>query len=395
MPLNINRLKDMIQDSNINFLFGSGMSAPYLNTLGKIESLLTDLSREDCEIKNEANKKIIISSLYKKFFDDVIDKNLDILNENNDSRTIIDNYKTFFEKLNSLILKRKNKLLSKQINIFTTNIDICLEKAIEEKNFECNDGFNGRFKPQYDLSNFKKSLYKTSLHYENSSEIPVFNIMKIHGSLTWMLNKHNRVIFDSNLTLVKNIKEVNLADAKDFILISDDDNLATLETKINNINCENLHNFIAEYNKLAIVNPTKDKFRDTIINQIYYDLLRIYANELEKENTILFVMGFSFADEHIRELTLRVANSNPTLIIYIFAYTNEAKTIIEHNIDMNSVKNSNIFIIAPEILADVDNNSEDKDDKCETDAFKYDFATINQKIFEKLLAQINGNIADE
>jgi hypothetical protein len=58
-----------------------------------------------------------------------------------------------------------------------------------------------------------------------------------------------------------------------------------------------------------IVNPSKKKFEDTVLNETHYDLLRIYNNELEKENGVLFVMGFSFADEHIRELTLRVANT--------------------------------------------------------------------------------------
>ena len=40
------RLIDRIQDSNINFLFGSGMSAGYLEILGNIENLLTELNKE-------------------------------------------------------------------------------------------------------------------------------------------------------------------------------------------------------------------------------------------------------------------------------------------------------------------------------------------------------------
>jgi len=39
-----------------------------------------------------------------------------------------------------------------------------------------------------------------------------------------------------------------------------------------------------------IVNPAKTKFEDTLLNQYYYDLLRIYSNELEKENSVLFVI---------------------------------------------------------------------------------------------------------
>jgi hypothetical protein len=51
-----------------------------------------------------------------------------------------------------------------------------------------------------------------------------------------------------------------------------------------------LGDFATSYKKLMIVNPAKTKFEDTLLNQYYYDLLRIYSNELEKENSVLFVM---------------------------------------------------------------------------------------------------------
>ena len=42
--MQIERLKDIIQSANMNFLFGSGLSRPYLSTLGEIETWLTDLN---------------------------------------------------------------------------------------------------------------------------------------------------------------------------------------------------------------------------------------------------------------------------------------------------------------------------------------------------------------
>ena len=150
--LKIKELKDTIQDSNVNFLIGSGMSAPYLKTLGNIEQLLTQI---DAKINIEHDKKIIIrASLYSEYFDGVIAKNLDILqNQNNDTDKVLANYTSFIEKLNSIILNRKSSILSKQINIFTTNIDLFFEKALENLSVEYNDGFSGRFKPRFDLSN--------------------------------------------------------------------------------------------------------------------------------------------------------------------------------------------------------------------------------------------------
>lgn len=69
-------------------------------------------------------------------------------------------------------------------------------------------------------------------------------------------------------------------------------------------------------------------------------MLRLYANELEKENSVLFIMGFSMADEHIRDITFRAINSNPTLKVFICSYTTEAKDIIE-NLSQDKIDLSN------------------------------------------------------
>jgi hypothetical protein len=72
----------------------------------------------------------------------------------------------------------------------------------------------------------------------------------------------------------------------------------------------------------------------------------LYSSELEKENSILFVIGFSMSDQHIREITKRVARSNPTLIIYIFTYSKKSKEEMENK--METQKNRNIFVISPD-----------------------------------------------
>lgn len=385
MP-NIQILKDTVQDCNINFLIGSGMSAPYLSTLWNIETLLTELHNDSTLENNQ--KRYIRASIYKKFFADVIDKNIAILEDATSAKPVVSSYKNFFEIINKIILKRKNNLLTKQVNLFTTNIDICLEKALELNGFELNDGFNGRFNPRFDISNFRKSIYKSSLHYENNYEIPVFNVLKIHGSLTWKFNDSDKNVYlDNVLSIVRTIKQYYCADIG--LDVGNDDTFATLVTKLPSpVDNSQLEQFISEYENLSIINPTKDKFRDTVINQTYYDLLRVYANELEKENTVLFVMGFSFADEHIKELTLRVANSNPTLMIYIFAYTPEAKNEIEHNINMSKLRNNNIMIYSPEVTRDCDgNDKKDSNDKyiCE---YKYSFDQINERVFNVLLKSV-------
>lgn len=381
------RFIDRIQDSNINFLFGSGMSAGYLEILGNIENLLTELDKKVFD--DQKQKDLIRASILNKYFEGVIQKNIDILDEstrNPDLNSTLNSYKNFFKTINQLILLRRNKLLSKQVNIYTTNIDIFLEKSLEFTRLEFNDGFGKGFKPKYDLSNFKKSIFQKSLHFDNSSEIPVFNILKIHGSLTWEYEKEN-IYFDSTLKQTKMVKITSKSDLIE--VVTEDsksnkkDDLESLIAKIpaSTIDETKFASFLEEYDKLSIVNPTKGKFQQTVLDQKYYDLLRIYANELERENTLLFVMGFSFADEHIRDLTIRVANSNPTLMIYIFARSSNSKNKLEKILDIeNNVKNKNIVIVSP--------TQSEQDDKSFEDDFSYDFDNINAKIFMQILTKI-------
>ncbi len=87
---NLNEMRDIFQDCNINFLIGSGLSAPYLEILGDIETLLAALVDQRIEEKKE---KIIAASLYKKYFDRVIVKNIDILNGGLDINEVFNGYK--------------------------------------------------------------------------------------------------------------------------------------------------------------------------------------------------------------------------------------------------------------------------------------------------------------
>lgn len=381
----LDKIKDTIQDCNLNFLVGSGLSRPFLPTLGSIEALLTELEDRD-DITAEI-KKLIRASLYKKYFDAVIKDNVKVLAADPAADEVRGNYQTFLKAVNSVLLKRKVTLLSKEANIFTTNVDIFLDRALEDMNLEYNDGFNGRFNPKFSLSNFKKSHFKKSLHYDNTAELPVFNLLKLHGSLSWAIENKD-VIFSCDLKHVKEIGSKIIS--PDHILDVPDD--ATIDSLVaasagKSVDAST-EAFLDAYEQLLIVvNPTKEKFKHTLMNQTYYELLRLYSNELEKENTVLFVMGFSFADEHICEITLRAANSNPTLIIYIIAHSTKAKEEIEARFGKSNIKNNNIEVVGPE--------QETGEDKTLTDKFKYDFATINKDIFGQLLKKVDSEDVED
>jgi len=50
-----------------------------------------------------------------------------------------------------------------------------------------------------------------------------------------------------------------------------------------------------------VVNPEESKHLESVLNVYYSELLRLYSSELEKENALLFVVGFSMDDKHIKE----------------------------------------------------------------------------------------------
>jgi len=333
----IQEIKEVIQSSHINFLFGAGVSNHFLPLLGDIETRLSSEKKEDERIK-----------IKKEYFEKVMLPNLEVVNGNinnskqTDFETTHKAYKNFFELVGHILLHRKNTILSKQANVFTTNIDILMENALEEIGIEYNDGFSGRLNSTFSLSNFKKSILKRSLHFENISEIPIFNIIKIHGSLTW--EKIGDKIFFSKLKHFDN----------------------SLKDKTGKA-------FNDGYKKLAIVNPEKKKLEETVINLTYYELLRMYSSELEKENAVLFIMGFSMEDEHIREITIRSANSNPTLKIYLFCHGQDTDSKMKDKMQIGKLRYSNIEIIEPE-------NNEKKD--------KLNLAKITELIFGSIVKSI-------
>jgi hypothetical protein len=411
--MEITKLKTYIQSTNINFLFGSGLSQPYLSTLGDIEKWLTELAK-DTVISDDV-RQIIKSSIYKEYFTKVILSNYSSDKENENYKIVINNYKNFLTIWNEIINKRANCLLSKQVNIYTTNIDTLVENATENAQVEFNDGFKGSIKQIFDESNFQKSYSKTSLHFQNVSEIPVFNYLKMHGSINWA-NSDNNITNDCTLNLVNEINiELQKIDVSLFIeTICPDCKQSKLyeqlsKEALNNVNDKpntdfnkSFQSFFELYEKLVIVNPTKQKFIESVTELHFYELMRMYSNSLEKENSVLFVMGFSFADEHIAKITLRAANTNPTLLVVIFSFNNEKIIKDENEFDnpdfenynklKNNAINNNIVILTPSIFKE-SNKADDKEIKKKEiidNITNFDLTTINS-VFQLIDNEIPVN----
>jgi hypothetical protein len=322
-------LINYLQTANINFLIGSGASCPLLETLGDVEVWLTKLAQEGPDL-NDVEKKALRASIYKAYFDKAIVRNLSKLPADRYQDTI-KQYVSFLSTLNEILNRRGNRLTPKQVNLFTTNVDTLIENAAEEVGVEFNDGFKGSVKQIFDETNFRKSISKTSLHFQSVAELPVFNLYKVHGSINWEKIANDSIGNDYKLAQVKRIVDELAGIAENqFIATTYDDAGKTKSHTYEELkdavkalaitNNDQYDSFLEEYDKLIMVNPTKQKFQETVMDIHFYELMRLYSNSLEKENSILFVTGFSFADEHIANLTMRAANSNPTLQVIIFAF---------------------------------------------------------------------------
>lgn len=382
-------LKKILDSCHINFLIGSGCSSPYLSTLGNIESLLEEISIDGELQCNTTLKNIIEASVKKYYFEQSIYKNVAILQNSAAAATERASYKIFVDTINNLIKFRKESIIGRQVNLFTTNMDIFLELAIEDSKIDYNDGFKGRIHPVFGTENFGTNISRRSPHFGYKSDVPIFNLYKLHGSVNWRIEpteRTERYVYDTNLSTLEQIKG-ELGDTRHFIDVTKLDTRSEENTIIlcslmelkerahkmdSQIQTEPVSKFLDSYKLLPIINPTKGKFETTTRNFTFYELLRVYSNILEKANSVLFVMGFSFADEHIREITKRVLVTNPTLQLIIFSYTSiEKKNFEEYFNDYH-----NVHIITPKQAEDGN------------DMYKNSLSNIITQYFEPIIREI-------
>lgn len=382
-------LKNFIQSSHINFLYGSGVSRPYLETLGNIEKWLTMLAQDESD---EPYKQVIEASLYKAYCDGVILKNHYLPSLDEKFLTTNANYANFFLVCNELMNKRNSQLLSKQVNLFTTNIDLLVEETFAKSGMELNDGFRGTIRPVYNESNFQISISKSSLHFHKQSEVPMFNLIKIHGAVNWIWK--DDVIESDTLQMYHIQLALKDIDKKYFVELKNEDKkektfeVVKTEAEViaRTLPDKAYEKFFEQYEKIFMINPTKEKFKTSVLNYHFYELMRIFSNALELENSILFVMGFSFADEHIAQITKRAADTNPTLQVVVFAYSDADEESYRKNLQMEGgCSNNNILILTPSKFKEA---NKDDVELCKKISI-FDLATITL-VLESISAKIHS-----
>lgn len=342
-------IQKLLTEKNINFLIGSGASTPFFPTLGNLEVFITE------KVVSIETKYLV----YALYFDKIVRKNLDLINPDFSSQVksdVLFNYGDFINKLIIKMQLRNSRISPTRANIFTTNYDMFFEIAIDKKlkdnrHIFFNDGGNGYFTRILSSDNYHKTMSLNGVFDNYQREIPMINLIKCHGSVSWRKLDQDliRIVADlDNLTNLSTLYQklgITEFNKKQLETNLEKGNVAFLDDYSKKI-VTRLRQFYDEYKSLLIINPEKSKFEHTVLHEYYYSMLRLLSYELEKEQTILIVFGFSFADEHIRNLVKRSLN-NPYLQVYIFAYNRNAENDIKSKLGFVNTP-TNITFISPE-----------------------------------------------
>ena len=359
-------LKD-IQGKNLNFLIGAGASVGLVNTLdlSQLGESFEDLY-SDKQLTSQQRAALDLI-WFKSWIQDTLitkEKIDEISAKKSDGRKTFENYKRFVNNLGNF-LNREGYDKPKRANIFTTNYDSLFELAFDEvaqdqRMIYFNDGSRGFLNRYISTENFNLNISHSAMSDNFQRSIPTINLLKIHGSITWDL-EDQRIKATINNDIFKEViiaadEVINNIDLKDFSIIDklffhkkklsdaeEKDSLQSLKSELSMFNEYSQDDFFAnlnetpspkllkfekDYHKLQVVNPTKDKFRETVFQQNYYQLLRMLSFELEKRDSVLIVFGFSFADEHILEI-FRRSIINPYLKVYVICYNERSKRDLE------------------------------------------------------------------
>lgn len=355
VKMDIKELSRLVEVTHLNILFGAGASARAFALLGDVEKMTVEsegLAHDAKDLGRASALGLLLeaSVLPNLCLIGACDGHTATDCKKTECDQVVESYKKFLQAFKKILIKRRNTLLPKQLNVFTTNYDLAFEMAIEEIGLEMNDGFTGKIAPKLNMDDMNNLHFRQGARYGNRSEIPVVNFYKLHGSVAWKQVNKDEMVFDPVLAQLRSLeKEYKHVKA----------GLEKYRTKSKPCDTNNDHallfegsgddlaSFLKKYDELNIVKPETSKWFRTVLEHTYYELLRKFANELEKECSSLFVLGFSFQDEHLKELILRAARTNPTLKVVVFCYNKEALEKIRQQLKQSRIPNDNIELVGP------------------------------------------------
>ncbi|MCM3576403.1 SIR2 family protein [Mesobacillus subterraneus] len=310
------RVQPFIQSPNLSVLIGSGCSVDAIPLMGRtfkdikeeIENvdLLGDYTGENPDIEGCLNWLVAglqflkegteeysdYHQLYYTILSKLKESIINTTPENNEK--VIRNHSKFF---NSLFNVRNNPKYQ-PINIFTTNYDLFIERALERIKVHYTNGFNGLIEREFDPSVFRLRFVDDENRYKERWD-PVSRfarLYKLHGSINW---------YYQDKRLFEKIGQDHHSD-----------------------------------NENTVIYPTLNKHTQTLQTP-YSELFREFSLQLQKPNTTLIIMGYGFPDTHINQL-IQQALSNESFTLIVFGNITESGLNQFYN---NNLSKQNLHII--------------------------------------------------
>src|SRR5690606_37485644 len=327
----IKKIKDKIQElfnmKNICFLFGAGTSngaIPIMSELFKQVKIKLDLAGNEIlktyfeKLKPEQinnNLEEVLGLLYSernylkatlteeelkenpcvlliKLIEEVIFESINIDINATGNEKVLNTYKAFYQKVTL-----RNKDLAR-VNVFTTNNDLFNEYTMDSLNINYINGFSGGLTKFFNPGLFNYTFSKrmdTSIEKFEPVENMVY-LYKIHGSVNWVEDKN-----DAN-TFFK-IKEIPYSAGN-----------------------SNAHT--------ALVYPAPTK-QNKSLGSPYVEMFSEFQKKLLEQHTVLFVIGYSFSDEHINNIIYQALAINSTINVVVFEKVKDRITKNKDNIIIN------------------------------------------------------------
>lgn len=203
----------------------------------------------------------------KDFLRDAKKTVLDMCSQFIDSsnKTQLEAHRTFLHRLS------RRRVRDSRLKLFTTNYDLCFERAAADQSIVPIDGFSFSEPRCFDPRFFQYDIIRrTPVTGELGTPLEgVFHLLKLHGSVNW--ERHD-----------------------DSIMV---------KTK-------------PDPDKACMIYPAKGKYQQSYI-QPHLELMSQYVSSLREPNTCVLTIGFGFNDDHLSEPLLAAVKTNPHIRLII------------------------------------------------------------------------------
>ena len=216
------------------------------------------------------------------------------------------------------------------LTVFTTNNDLFNEKALDTLNINYNNGFGGGLEKVFNPARFHYTFSKkidTNLEKFEPLENMVY-LYKLHGSISWVEQEGNSLF---------NIQEISIKGGQ------------------------------PRRKSRVLIYPTPLK-QSQSLGTPYADLIREFQNKLAQPNSVIFVIGYSFSDEHLNNIIYQALASNSSISVVIFgehkdcplAKINDSRIFRIFGEDEQGEKIHYFKYIIEQLLPNTDENTETK-----------------------------------